>query len=230
MTASTLSFISRIAPFESRPRRAGLSARRSARLPGPEIAASSGPLDDELTRSFARNYLRTWPVTLLLALTSFSTATLWVSWETLVPGLLMLIGTIVVTIVACRHLLEAPLAPFAMRTLRRGFVIGEAVQGCGWVLFAVPFFMDEPTSQDLRVPSFVLIAMLVVMGATAILRARIFAAVIAGSLPLGLAICAAAIHACDTELGLLALLTLGAQLFLVYFTWRLNRSNAAIVR
>src|SRR4051794_31406117 len=230
MTASTLSLISRIAPFESRPRRAGLSIDEGARSPGRDLGALSEPVTDELTRAFARSYLRTWPISLMLALAFFAAATLWVSMDALVPGLVLITGTALVTSVACRHFLETPRPTLSIRTWRRGFVIGEAVQGSGWVLFAVSFFMDEPASHDLRVQGFVLVAMLVAMVATAVLRARIFAAVIAGLLPFGFAISVAATRTSDTEISLLALLTLGAQLLLIYFTWRLNRANAAIVR
>jgi two-component system, cell cycle sensor histidine kinase PleC len=222
MAASTLSFFSGIAP-ESR---AGGKAR--PRLP--EVAVPAQRIDDELIRSFARHYVRTWPTVLLLACTLFVAATLWASVEALVPGLLLIIGTVIVTSVACRHFIEGTHGEPTLRTWRRGLLIGEFVQGFGWVLFAVPFFMDEQASPNLNAHSFVLVAVLIVMIATAILRARIFAAVLAGLLPLSLAILLAATQAKSTETGVLALLTLGAQFFLVYFAWRLHRSTAAVIR
>src|SRR3954451_9797068 len=156
MTASTLSLLGDIETESSGNGAFGADARLCA----PDAAAR---VEDELTRSYARHYVRTWPTVLLLACMLFVAATLWASAEALAPGLLLIVGTVAVTSVACRHFLEPGHGGLSIPIWRRGFVISEFVQGFGWVLFAVPFFMDDQASSDPNAHSFMLVAVLIVM-------------------------------------------------------------------
>src|SRR3954453_14966375 len=116
MAASTLSLVNDIGPGNPEDGAFGTDARVRA----PAAAAPAPAVEDELTRSYARHYVRTWPTVLLLACILFVAATLWASAEALAPGLLLIIGTVAVTSVASRHFLESAHADADTRTWRRG--------------------------------------------------------------------------------------------------------------
>jgi two-component system, cell cycle sensor histidine kinase PleC len=185
----------------------------------------------ELLRSYAKNYLRTWPHHLLLTFALVSASTLWVPPGNAVLSFAVLAGLTAGTTWACHAFQKLDGSAAPLRSWRRAFVLAELAQGVGWVLAVWPFF-DRAVVGALEgmSHSFVLVAVLLVMVSTSVLRAPILPAVMAGLAPLSAIIIVVAVHAGGVEEWALSLLTLSAQFFFLYFAHRLNRGAMATFR
>jgi two-component system, cell cycle sensor histidine kinase PleC len=191
----------------------------------------SRPLEHELTRAFARNYLRTWPYHLLLTLALVLASTVWIGRSYAVLSFAVMAGLILATAIACKRFKDRDVGADALAAWRCGFILSEMAQGIGWIGFSLPLFAASgAASSGSTAHSFVLLAVLLVMLATAILRAPILPAVIAGLAPLSLIVLSVAALSGAAEEQTLAVLTLSAQFFFLYFAVRLNRGTAAALR
>ena len=185
----------------------------------------------DLTRSYAKNYLRTWPHHMLLTVALLSASALWIPLEQAALAFVVLAGLIVGTTLACRSFRTLDEAAASPASWRRGFVLAELAQGVAWVMALWPFFDSGIIrDQESAAPAFVLVAVLLVMVATSVLRAPILPAVAAGLAPLSAVIILVAVHAGGIEQWALSLLTLSAQFFFLYFAHRLHRGAVATVR
>jgi two-component system cell cycle sensor histidine kinase PleC len=233
MAASTASLREEFTPpvMDAHRRRAAQDVRATR----DRVTVASGlerAVDGDLIGAYARNYLRTWPHHVLLTIALISAAGLWLPFARTASSFIALAGLIASTGFAC-HLLQGrtTTAASSLRLWRRGFILGELAQGVGWILVVWPLVDKRLVSPDQGTAhSFVLVTVLLVMASTAILRAPILPAVIAGLVPLSAIILLVAAHADSTEEQALALLTLSAPLFFFYFAHRLHRGAVATFR
>jgi two-component system cell cycle sensor histidine kinase PleC len=106
----------------------------------------------------------------------------------------------------------------------------EALQAFFWLFALWPLFPEHGGSQGTSAHAFALVAVMLVMVSTAILRAPIFPAMVAGVLPLTGVIVLVAAHAEGIEEHALALLTFSAQFFFLYFAHRIHRGAVATIK
>ncbi len=193
-------------------------------------AGLSGPVDIELARAFARNYLRTWPYHFLLTVALLAVATLWIEPLRAGTTLVLMSALILATCLACHRLQSRDLAPGEIRAWRAAFVASELAQSVGWLLFSLPLLLETKEAHVQTAHSFLLLSVLLVMLATAILRAPILPAVLACLAPLSLIVVGVALEANGPEERALALLTLSALFFFFSFSHRLHSGAVATVR
>ncbi|HEY8382697.1 MAG TPA: HAMP domain-containing sensor histidine kinase [Microvirga sp.] len=197
------------------------------------LTASSGlqrSIDYDMVAAYARNYRQAWIQHIFLAMALACAASLWVSPQQLIVGCLAIVTTVVLTGLACKRFLAADPGLVSLPTWRVALILSELAHGTGWVLFLAPLLAHGESPHSASEHGFVIIAVLVVMTATSVLRAPLIAAVAAGIAPLTAVLVTIASHAGEPETVAMALLALSAQAFLLYFAYRLERAAAATYR
>lgn len=114
----------------------------------------------------------------------------------------------------------------ALGRWHRTFVFGEALFGAAWALLV----MALANTSDPSAGSFVLFVLLMVSAVTAMLSATLPAAVYAGLAPLFVAVMLLAFGTREVGAGLLAAMTISAQVFFVFLARRLYSSALATLR
>ncbi len=189
------------------------------------------PVEQDLARSYAKNALKSWPYYLLLIVALTSTACQWRPFESLLPGAAILVVATCGIGFASRRFLLLDEPGASLRTWRLGFLLGDLVLGAGWLSILLPFITLSPVAPEgEQAHGFVLVASLVVMGATAILRAPLPASARAGTAPLMIVVLLCIGHGDATGDSVLALLVLSFQLFILYFAGRLHRAAETTFR
>jgi two-component system cell cycle sensor histidine kinase PleC len=194
-------------------------------------AGLSRPVDYELTRSFVKGYLRAWPLHLLLLLLLSFAAMIWVPASAVAPPFLILAAAALAMCAASHRFLQLEPSGIPLETWRWGLALGELLQGIAWILFVLPFFSESLA--EVQRPyghSFVLVTVLLVMVSTAILRASIPMAVVAGMVPLSVIVIVAGALATGPEETMLTLLALGGQILSFWLAHRLHRIAEATFR
>ncbi|TVR09815.1 MAG: sensor histidine kinase [Salinarimonadaceae bacterium] len=186
-----------------------------------------------LERSFELEFLRLFaqyridaaiPLIVLAAAGGFAA-----SW--FVPGQAPLIASVIaiatgLMIVLSRSLSRQRDEDLALGRWHRTFVFGDALFGASWALLV----MALAGANDQSTGAFVLFVVLMVSAVTAMLSATLPAAVYAGLAPLSIAMLVLAFLTREVGAGLLAAMTISAQVFFVFLARRLYSSALATLR
>ena len=219
-----------VAPSAAVRRRVVPEMRRTLPLRAAKAGVAQ-PVEDELVRAFARNHLRALPHHLLLMLALALVAATWMPVWAIFPAAGVVATIILAEGIVSRWLVRQPADGLAAASWRRGFVLAGLGQGLGWLAFALPFLTNAAGAPDGRSSdAFLLIAVLLLSGAAAFVRAPLPRAVWAILAPLGLVLALSAAGGPDRTHAMLALLVLSGQIFLAYVAHRLHRTAAANVR
>lgn len=186
-----------------------------------------------LERSFELEFLRLFAqyrvdaaIPLLVLAAAGGVAAFW-----FVPGQAWFITSVIAIATALMVALSRSLArqkdeDVALGKWHRTFVVGEALYGASWALLV----MALAGASDQSSGSFVLFVVLMVSAVTAMLSATLPAAVYAGLAPLFVAVMLLAVVTGEVGAGLLAAMTISAQVFFVFLARRLYSSALATLR
>ncbi len=181
--------------------------------------------DYELALTFAHNRLSaTIPLPLLTIIVA-ATASLWLGFRNVIAWAAIVIAVHVGIVALCRTFVAKP--PPATRIARwtRRFVIAEFIEGIAWA--SILLFAWHATGTGIEVFQFA--AMLIVVAVVTILAATVPAAVVAGTLPVTLALVALYLGRSEFLFVALAIMALGVLVVFLMLAGRLYSSTLTML-